>query len=296
MQPDRSFIHTEVASARRADVPSARKAGGGVAIGLVGCGAIGTRLAHEIQLKFRGAARLIGVCDYDLERAKTLAKSLRPHVSVLRLAQLVRRSQLVIEAASPQAVASLLPHITRYRKPLLLLSTGGLLRQTAWIQRARRRGVRLYLPSGALCGLDGIKAAAQGGLTAVTLTTRKPPRAFSGAPGLTRRGVRLERLRKPRVLFQGSARQAISAFPQNINVAATLALAGLGAVKTRVRIVADPSLRTNRHELEARGSFGRLWARVDNRPDRLNPKTSRLAVLSALATLKQILEPIHVGT
>ena len=212
----------------------------------------------------------------------------------LSLQQIVFRSDLVIEAASAQAVGQLLPLVIRRRKSILVMSTGGLLAHRKLLEQAKKAGISVYLPSGALIGLDGIKAAAVGSLKSVTLTTRKPPRALAGAPGVSRRS--LSALRSPRIIFQGSAAQAVKLFPQNINVAATLALAGIGPRKTRVRIIADPAVRQNSHEVEAVGSFGRMTAKTQNVPARQNPKTSRLAVFSAVATLQQILQPVRVGT
>ena len=209
---------------------------------------------------------------------------------------MARRCDLLIEAASGKAAADLLPLLARHRRPALILSTGGLLSRPERLRSLLKKGIPLYLPSGALAGLDGIKAAATGRLRSVTLTTRKPPKSLAGAPGILRRKIRLEKLRKPTVVFQGSARQAAKEFPQNINVAATLALAGIGPTRTRVKIIADPRVRTNIHEVEAAGDFGRLTARTENRPSPANPKTSLLAVRSAAATLKQILNPLKVGT
>lgn len=179
---------------------------------------------------------------------------------------------------------------------MLVLSSGGLLTQGRRLRQAEAKGIPVYVPSGAILGLDGIRAAAVGGLSSVTLTTRKPPRAFSGAPGLARRGIDLKRIRAPRLLFRGSARKAAALFPQNINVAATLALAGLGPVRTRVKIIADPRIRTNIHEIEARGTFGKILIRAENRASARNPKTSRLAIQSAVAMLEQILRPLRIGS
>ena len=176
------------------------------------------------------------------------------------------------------------------------MSTGGLLKYPSLLRRAIALKIPIHLPSGALAGLDGIKGAASGGLRSVTLTTRKHPSSFRGSPHVLRRRIRLDRIRKSRVLFEGSAAKAVAAFPQNVNVAATLALAGIGPARTRVRVVADPEVRENIHELEAVGSFGRLRVRVENRPSRENPKTSQLAVLSAVAALGRILGPLKVGT
>ena len=231
---------------------------------------------------------MIGVTDAKPLQAQRLARTLHPPVPVFPLNRLIRRCHLLIEAASPQAVQELLPQAIRQKRSLLILSTGGLLRNGKWIREAIRHKVPIYLPSGALVGLDGIKAAAIGRLRSVTLTTRKPPRALSTAP--------FQRLRRPRLLFQGSALQAAFRFPQNINVAATLALAGIGPTRTRVRLIADPHIRTNIHEVEAIGSFGRLFTRTENRASPRNPRTSQLAVQSAVATLRQIVQPLKVGT
>ncbi len=267
-----------------------------VTIGLVRCGTIGSRLAIEIQRRFQGTARLIGLYDRNDDAAKQLQKKLKPHVPILSPDQLIQRCQLLIEAASANAVGQLLPKAIKHRKGLLLMSTGGLLQHPDLLRKAIARKIPLYLPSGAIAGLDGIKAAGIGRLKSVTLTTRKHPKSLSGAPGIAQAKLQLNSLRSPRTVFKGSAAKAVSAFPQNINVAATLALAGMGAARTQVRIVADPTVHTNTHEIEAVGDFGTLFVRTENRPARENPKTSQLAVFSAIATLKQILEPIRVGT
>lgn len=199
---------------------------------------------------------------------------------------LIRRSDLVIEAASAAAAAGIVTRALSAKKTVFAMSVGGLLPIAGRLQRLTRQGGHLLTPSGAIAGLDGVKAAGAGTLRRVTLTTRKPPRAL----GLT------TRLRRPKTLFQGSAAQAVRQFPQNINVAATLALAGLGAARTTVRIIADPGVSTNTHEIEAIGAFGRLTARTENLPARGNPKTSALAILSAQAALQQFASTWRIGT
>ena len=267
-----------------------------VTIGLVGCGTIGTKLAQEIQRRFKGIARLIGFYDHDPQKAARLSRRFHPAVPFLFPKQIIARCDLLIEAASAQAVEELLLEVIRQRKSILIMSTGGLLRHQALLRKAHHRRIPVYLPSGALVGLDGVKAGAIGKIRSVTLTTRKPPAAFTGAPAVIQKKISLSSIRRPRLLFQGTAQKAVAAFPQNINVAATLALAGVGPKKTRVRIIADPTIHENIHEIEAQGEFGRFIARTENRPARENPKTSRLAVFSAVATLQQILQPVRVGT
>ena len=267
-----------------------------VSIGLVGCGFIGSQLAQEIQRRFQGKARLIGLYDADPAQAKKLSKKLKPPVPVLSASALLLRCRLLIEAASPRAAMEWIPRAVSSRKKVMVLSAGALLRRPDLLREARKKGVPVYVPSGALCGLDGIKAAAVQGLKSVILTTRKPPISFSGAPGVARKGIDLKSLRKPKVLFEGTAEKAVEDFPQNINVAATLALAGIGPNRTRVRIVADPGVRDNIHEIMAVGRFGKLTVRTENRPSAENPKTSFLAVQSAVAALSQILDPVKIGT
>lgn len=246
---------------------------------------MGAQLAQAVQKRFKNQTRLIGVHDFRADAARGLASRLHPAVPVLSLCQLVRRSDLVIEAASPLAVREILPEILRWRRDLMVMSAGGLLEQSGLIRKAGKAGVRIYVPSGAILGLDGLKAAAVGRLSSVTLTTRKPPRALG-----------MGKIRRPKVIFSGSAREAVKRFPQNINVAAALSLAGLGPVRTKVRIIADPALKENVHEVEAVGDFGTMQVRTRNRPSSANPKTSQLAIQSAVAMLERIVGSFQVGT
>lgn len=255
-------------------------------VGIVGCGTIGSALGVALQRPpLAGAFRVVAVCDADPARAAALARRLRGPVAVLSLAMLIRRSDFVLEAASASAAPTIVPRALTARRTVLAMSVGGLLPIAGRLRALCRRGGRLLTPSGAIGGLDAVKAAQLGRLDRVTLTTRKPPAALG-----------LRRLTKPRTLFRGPAARAVKAFPQNINVAATLALAGAGPSRTEVRIIADPAVTRNCHEIEAVGAFGRLTARVENRPSRENPKTSQLAILSAQATLAQLASAWRIGT
>ncbi|MBI1953779.1 MAG: DUF108 domain-containing protein [Candidatus Omnitrophica bacterium] len=256
-------------------------------IGLVGCGAIGTYLAIEIERHLKKTARLSGIHDRDPAAAQRLRRRLKKPVAILSLPKLVRASDLVVEAASPQAVRELLPWALRLRKEVMVLSTGGLLGCPGLLRSARRRRLPIHLPSGAVSGIDALKAHAVGKIQRVVLTTRKPLRALPPSAGTGPRA---------RLLFQGSAQEAVARLPYNLNVAATLSLAGLGAARTRVRVIADPQARFNVHEVEVIGQAGRLVSRTENRPMKGNPKTSLLAAFSAVATLREILEPGRVGT
>lgn len=278
-----------------------------VAVGLVGCGTIGAGLARAIERKHRHAARIVALHDRDRTQALRVQRQLRESPPICSLPSLIRRSQLIIEAASVEAAARVVPLALRARRSVLVMSVGGLLRNRSWQRLARAtptphgRGgwdlrPRVYIPSGALAGLDGVKAMAVGRIRGAWLTTRKPPQALAEAPYVRRKGLNLVGRRRAVVIWSGSARSVIEAFPQNTNVAATLALASGSDRRVRVRVVADPTLRTNVHELEVRGDRGRLLCRVESEPSRTNPKTSEQALRSAVAMLDEIFGPVIIGT
>jgi len=264
-----------------------------VRVGLVGCGTIGSRVARAIQRDLAHVARISALHDVDPSRALRLQRRLRPQPPLCSLPQLISRCDLVVEAASVGAVAAVVSRALAAGRDVFVMSVGGLLQDQRW-RRLAARG-RLHVPSGALAGLDGVKAMAiGGGLKRASLTTRKPPKALALAPSLV--GRRLERLRRPTVVFDGTPRAVVKAFPQNTNVAAALALAsGLPDRRIRVRVVADPAIRMNRHEVDVEGDCGRIRCQVESRPS-ANPKTSELAVRSAIATLHRIFDRISIGT
>jgi aspartate dehydrogenase len=276
-----------------------------VRVGLVGCGTIGSQLALALQRNYSNAARITALHDVDRAHARALQRRLTHHPHIVSLPMLIRESQLVIEAASADVASEVVRQALRAGRSVFVMSVGGLLRDPTWQRLARRSGGKVYIPSGALAGLDGVKALAVGRIRRVSLTTRKPPRALTSAPYVRRRRLRLERLTRPSLLFEGSARTVVEAFPQNTNVAAALALAlhrsGVGrasgdpGARARIRVVADPTIRVNVHELDVAGDCGRIQCRIESRPS-ANPKTSELAVRSAIATLGRIFDPVSIGT
>ena len=272
-----------------------------VRVGVVGCGTIGSELARALERDHAQRVRIVALCDQSRACAVTLQQHLRTHPPIVSLPTLIRRSQLVIEAASASVSARVARSALAAHRDVLIMSTGGLLAdRSSWQRIARRSRGRLYVPSGALCGVDGIKAMAAGTIRRIRLTTSKPPKALASAPYVRAKHLRLDRLRRRTLIFEGTPRQVTTAFPHNTNVAATMLLACLSSGRTpksvRVRVVADPALRTNRHELDLEGDAGRIRVRIDSRPSATNPKTSELAVRSAMATLRQLFEPVRIGT
>jgi len=265
-------------------------------IGVVGIGTIGSEICRAIDTGVV-PARLVGITDIDPVRARTLAESLKQTVPVMGLADLIGASALVVEAVSKAAAPVIIRETLASSKDIMVMSVGGLLDcLDEALYLATQRGGRIYVPSGAIAGLDAIKGAMAGRVSKVTLTTRKPPRGLEGAPHVIEKKVDLRAMREPTTIFSGSAAEAVPAFPANVNVAAALSLAGIGPDQTQVRIIADPTSDKNIHEIEAEGDFGKLFVRMENVPSPNNPKTSYMAALSAIGQLRRITSSLIVGT
>jgi aspartate dehydrogenase len=266
-------------------------------IGLVGCGAIGTEIAKAIDSR-EIDANLVAVCDHNPETVNALMNSLQTKPVKSRLEQLVCLSDLVVEAASQKAVPAIARAALMKGKNLMIMSVGALADKEFYKSMkimAKENNSRIYIPSGAISGLDGLKSASIGIIRKVTLTTTKNPAGLVGAPYILDNKIDLAALKVATVIFEGSATDAVKAFPANVNVAATLCLAARDG-EVRVKIIADPDIHVNRHEIMVEGNFGQIFTRVENVPFPRNPKTSYLAALSAIATLRSIVEPIKIGT
>jgi len=190
------------------------------------------------------------------------------------------RPTLVVECAGHSAIHDHLPALLGAGIPVVVASVGALadpsLRDRL-AEASERGGGRVILPSGAIGGVDVLRAAGEHGLTSVTYTGRKPPLAWLGTPA---ESFDLDHLRVPTQIFEGSASEAARLYPKNANVTATIALAGLGFERTAVRLFADPTIAQNEHEIEASGAFGTFCITLRNVPLSDNPKTSLLAALS----------------
>jgi aspartate dehydrogenase len=268
-------------------------------IGIVGCGAIGTSLAKIVVKEFRTGARLAAVYDTDTMRSAAIAQTVikNSRCAVKDLKALILRCDLIIEAASAKCSLEVARAVLTAGKDIVVMSVGGVVSQYGALAKlAARRNARLYIPSGAIAGIDALKAARFGNIKSVTLTTRKPPQSFKSVPYIKEHSIDLDSIRSDKVLFSGTAIEAMKHFPQNINVAGILSLAGIGPEATKVCIVASPAATRNSHEIVIEAAAGTITTKTENviHPD--NPKTSYLAVLSAAALIRQILDPVQIGT
>jgi len=264
-------------------------------VGLIGLGSMGSFVAREIMRGEIPGILLVAAVDIR-PPSPDLLQELRKHsVSLVQSFEGLGNFpiRLVIECANQKVVTECADFFLAKGIDLLLMSVGALVQGSLFSQltaRAEEKGCRIYLPSGAIGAIDALHAAKLRGLDEVTLTTRKPPQSLGRIEG-----VNLEDLREPRVLFEGPATEAVVKFPQNVNVAATLSLAGLGPEKTRVRVVADPGVQQNIHEIHARGAFGSFEIRLANWPNPDNPKTSLLSCLSVVSLLKRVRGTVQIG-
>jgi aspartate dehydrogenase len=175
------------------------------------------------------------------------------------------------------------------------LSVGQLLENWDLVARAKQTGARILVPTGGLIGLDAVRAAAEGTVRSVTMITRKPPNGLEGAPYLVERGISLANLKEPRKVFDGTARDGARGFPANVNVAAALSLAGIGADRTRLEIWADPALDRNTHRIEVDADTAQFSMSIANVPSE-NPRTGRIVALSTVAALRGLVSELKVGT
>ena len=258
-----------------------------VKVGIVGMGVIGRAVARAIEAGLPGVA-LAGVTVRDPARDTGYR--------AVPLAELIERSDLIVEAATQAALREFGPAVLTAGRHLMVLSVGGLVGVLdEWARLAEKHGCRLLVPSGAIAGLDGVKGAREGAIASVTMETRKPPRGLAGAPGIVQQRIDLDAIRGETLVFEGAAAEAVRAFPANVNVVAALSLAGIGPERTRIKVFAVPGLERNQHRVVIEGEFGRLVIEIENVPSE-NPRTGKLSYLSTIAMLRELGTSVRVGT
>ena len=266
-----------------------------IKIGIVGCGSIGSGVATYIDKQLSFAAVVYALADKDDKVAINLQKNLSSKPKIYDNITLVKKVDLVIEAATASAASFLLKKVIIYRKDLMILSVGALIDKASLLKKAAKRGINIYVSSGAVSGMDGLGALSMGNIKRVSLITSKPPRGLIGADYLKKKRINLTNLKKEKVVFRGSVKEAVKHFPRNINVAAAISLAS-AFKKVEVCIKADPKLKRNIHYIFVDSQEAKLNIRVENVPSKANPKTSALAILSTQQLLKKIFSPLKIGS
>lgn len=243
-------------------------------VGIIGCGAIGTVIARAVERGIVECAELI-LYDRNMEKAENLKKSLHVPVKVVKnLEEMIKLKPLVIvEAASQQAVKDYINKILAENIELIVMSVGALLDLDV-------KSEKIHMPSGAIGGLDAVSSAALAGVDEVILTSRKNPRALEMDN------------QEEKIVYEGTAEEAVRLFPRGMNVAATLALT-TQPEKVKVKIISDPKVHRNVHEIKIKWKHGNMVLKFANDPHPENPKTSALAAWSAINLLKQTLETVY---
>lgn len=256
-----------------------------IKVGIAGIGAIGSSVAKALQ---------DGIGDYVLTGISETKNDVAFDVPNLKFKDLVQASDILIESLPPDCVPELAECAFKAQKDLISISSAAYLIYPELLELHAKSKSRLIIPSGALAGLDGVNALREMGIESANLRTIKPPKAYDGAPHIVRESIALDGITKKQRLFKGNAFEAARAFPANINVAATLSLAGIGPERTQVEIWADPETRNNSHEITVETALSKLTSRIENAPDPANPKTSVLAAQSIIAVLKGFGDPLVV--
>lgn len=264
-----------------------------VAIG--GLGAIGLNVARALDQGVDGL-KLVAVSARDREVAARKLAGLKQPVPVLTLAELAAHADIVVECVPASAYAEIADAAVAAGRVLMTLSCGQLLQRPDLIETARRTGARILIPTGALIGLDAVRAAAEGHIDSVRIITRKPPKSLVGAPYLQQNDIQLDNLDGPLQVFKGSARDGARGFPANVNVAAALSLAGIGPDATLLEIWADPGIERNTHHIQVDADSARFEMKIENIPSEGKPATGKITALSTIAALRGLTATLKVGT
>jgi aspartate dehydrogenase len=266
-------------------------------ISIIGCGAIGSELALSVDRTMIENITISSILDIKLENAEVLKSKLMNNNPLVfnNFSDLIKSENfkdvnLIIEAASQNALTNYLNEIILLKKDVLVMSVGAFANAEFFsqvIKNVEKNDINLYLPSGAIAGIDAIKSV-KSSISYVTLTTTKNPNSLKDSPFFKKNNITINSIKKRTLIFEGSAIEAVENFPANVNVAALLGLTGIGLEKTKVNVIADPSIRINKHEIKVIGKFGELIVRIKNIPSSTNPKTSYLAILSVIESLRSI--------
>jgi aspartate dehydrogenase len=263
-------------------------------VAIAGLGPIGLKVAQALDEGIRGL-ELAAIAVSDPAKPRPELERLACKPAILPLTELEAAADMVIECAPSAYLRAIIrPFITK-GKSAVVLSAGALLENYDLVDEAKMSGGQIAVPTGALIGLDAVTAAAEGVIHSVRMVTRKPVKGLLGAPYVVSRKIDLEAFIEARKIFEGSAREGAKGFPANVNVAAALALAGIGPDRTTLEIWADPALDRNMHRIEVEADSARFSMEIANVPSE-NPKTGRITALSVIACLRKLNAPLRMGT
>lgn len=266
-----------------------------IRVAIAGLGAIGLPVARWLDDGVPGL-RLSAVAGSSPERAEAQTRDFRSRPAIVGLAQLAEHADVVVEALPPERFAELAEPVVAAGRVLVVASLTQLLNHMSLVDRARASGGRIIAATGAIVGLDAVRAAAMGGPGRAVMRTSKPPQSLANALFVKEAGIDLAALTEPVQLYAGNVRDAAVKFPANVNVAVALALAGWGPEKTEYQVWADPSLKRNTHHVLVETDAVRFEISIENVPSDQNPATGRITPLSVMAALHRMVAPLVIGS
>ncbi len=263
-------------------------------VGLAGLGAVGLAVAKRLEAGLEGLT-LSAVAVRDPEKAKRHLPRLGGGIALVPAKDLPAHCDVIVECLPSSLFRDVALPAIDAGKIFMPLSVGQLLEHSDLAERAKKSGARIIVPTGALLGLDAVRAAAEGKIHSVKMVTRKPPKGLEGAPYLVANRISMSDVKTPLKVFDGTAREGAKGFPANLNVAAALSLAGVGADQTRLEIWADPTVDRNTHTIEVDSDSARFKMTIENIPSE-NPRTGKITALSTVAALRGLVSALKVGT
>ena len=264
-------------------------------VGVAGFGTIGAAVGRRLAAGMEGL-EFAAVTSGGREKAEAALAAMGASVPVVSPQDLAERCDIIVECAPTAAFMAIAMPAMLAGRQMVTVSAAALIEHMEIVETAKANGGRIIMATGALLGLDAVRAAAKGEIHSVTMITRKPPKSLKGAPYLSVIGVDVMALTEATKLFDGSAREGARGFPANVNVAAALALAGIGPDRTRLQIWADPALERNTHTIRVDADSARFEMTIENVPSVEKPGTGRITALSMIAALEGITAPLKVGS
>jgi aspartate dehydrogenase len=264
-------------------------------VGIAGYGTIGRVVGRALARGIEGL-RLTAIASGDAAKTRAALAADGIDVPVVEARELARHAEIVVECAPTAAFTSIATAALKARRTLVTVSGAAILRHPEIVELARARGGHILLATGALLGLDAVRAAAEGTIHSVRMVTRKPPASLLKTSFVIENRIDVMSLTEPLRLFAGSAREGARLFPASVNVAAALGLAGIGADRTELEIWADPTRTRNTHDIVVDADSARFTLQIENVPTLENPGTGRITALSVIAALRGLNAPLRVGT
>ncbi|MDF1721730.1 MAG: aspartate dehydrogenase [Minwuia sp.] len=264
-------------------------------VAVAGLGAVGLPLARWLDQGQRRLA-LHAVSAQDQARATARMSDFRVLPPIRDLDTLCDGADVVVEGLPPALFRPLAECVLGQGLIFVPLTVTQLILHMDLIDLAEANGARIIVPTGAILGLDAVRAAAKGNVQSVTMMTRKPPAGLIDTPHVVELGLDLTNLTEPMKLYEGPVRDAAQKFPANVNVSVALALAGIGLDRTRYEIWADPGVSRNTHVIEVEADSTRFRMEIAGVPSPGKPATGRLTPLSAMAALEGLVSTLKIGS